>query len=106
MVGSPNAVPEFYADGDAELGRVLQRAAGRSLGTVEAGGSSDHAPFDEAGVPVSGLYTGANERGPGGRPRDACYHLACDTADRVNRPVLLRMARAGAEALSRLSARG
>ena len=84
---------------------MLQRAAGRSLGTVEAGGSSDHAPFDEAGVPVNGLYTGANERGPGGRPRDACYHLACDTADRVNRPVLLRMARAGAEALSRLSAR-
>ena len=106
MVGSPNAVPELYADGDAELVRVLRRAAGRPLGNVAAGGSSDHAPFDEAGVPVNGLYTGANERGPGGRPRDACYHLACDTADRVNRPVLLRMARAGTEALSRLSARG
>ncbi len=105
MVGSPNAVPEFYADGDAELGRVLRRAAGRPLGTVEAGGSSDHAPFAAAGVPVSGLYTGADEPGPGGRPRDACYHLACDTVERVNRPVLLRMARAAAEALSRLSAR-
>ena len=105
MVGSPNAVPEFYADGDAELGRVLRRAAGRPLGTVEAGGSSDHAPFAAAGVPVSGLYTGANERGPGGRPRDACYHLACDTVERVNRPVLLQMARAAAEALKQLSAR-
>jgi len=105
MVGSPNAVPEFYADGDAELGRVLRRAAGRPLGTVEAGGSSDHAPFATAGVPVSGLYTGAEEPGPGGRPRDACYHLACDTVERVNRPVLLRMARAAAETLSRLSAR-
>ena len=104
MVGSPNAVPEFYADGDAELGRVLRRAAGRPLGTVEAGGSSDHAPFAAAGVPVSGLYTGADELGPGGGPRDACYHLACDTVERVNRPVLLRMARAAAEALSRLSA--
>ena len=94
MVGSPNAVPEFYADGDAELGRVLRRAAGRPLGGVSVGGSSDHAPFMAAGVPVNGLYTGANERGPGGRPRDPCYHLACDTAARVNRPVLLRMARA------------
>ncbi len=105
MVGSPNAVPEFYADGDEELGRVLRRAAGRPLGSVSVGGSSDHAPFMAAGIPVNGLYTGANERGPGGRARDACYHLACDTADRVNRPVLLRMARAAAEALSRLSAR-
>ena len=104
MVGSPNAVPEFYADGDAELGRVLRRAAGRPLGGVSVGGSSDHAPFMAAGVPVNGLYTGANERGPGGRPRDPCYHLACDTAARVNRPVLLRMARAAAEALKRLSA--
>jgi Peptidase family M28/PA domain len=105
MVGSPNAVPELYADGDAKLGRVLRRAAGRPLGTVEVGGSSDHAPFAAAGVPVSGLYTGADEPGPGGRPRDACYHLACDTVERVNRPVLLRMARAASEALSRLSAR-
>ena len=30
MVGSPNAVPELYADGDAELGRVL-RARGRAI---------------------------------------------------------------------------
>ncbi|HMJ96493.1 MAG TPA: M20/M25/M40 family metallo-hydrolase [Thermoleophilaceae bacterium] len=105
MVGSPNAVPEFYADGDAELGRVLRRAAGRPLGGVSVGGASDHASFMAAGVPVNGLYTGANERGPGGRPRDACYHLACDSVERVNRPVLLRMARAGALALKRLSAR-
>jgi Iap family predicted aminopeptidase len=105
MVGSPNAVPEFYADGDEELGRVLRRAAGRPLGRVSVGGASDHASFMAAGVPVNGLYTGANERGPGGRPRDACYHLACDTLTRVNRPVLLRMARTAAEALGRLSAR-
>ena len=68
------------------------------------GGASDHAPFEEAGVPVNGLYTGASERGPGGRPRDSCYHLSCDRAERVNRPVLLEMARAAAEALRRLSA--
>jgi Zn-dependent M28 family amino/carboxypeptidase len=105
MVGSPNAVPALYSDGDARLARVLRSAAGSPLGKAVAGGSSDHAPFDEAGVPVSGLYTGSSERGPGGRPRDACYHLACDTAANVDRPVLLRMARAAAEALRELSAR-
>ena len=104
MVGSPNAVPELYGDGDADLERVLRSAAGRSLGETEVGGASDHAPFEEAGVPVNGLYTGASESGPGGRPRDSCYHLSCDRAERVNRPVLLQMAHAAAEALRRLSA--
>jgi Iap family predicted aminopeptidase len=105
MVGSPNAVPELYLDGDSQLNRVLRRAAGRPLGGVAAGGRSDHAPFESAGIPVSGLYTGGPERGPGGRPRDPCYHLACDTEDNVDRRVLLRMARAAAEALDRISAR-
>jgi Zn-dependent M28 family amino/carboxypeptidase len=104
IVGSPNAVPELYADGDARLARVLRSAAGRSLGGVAAGGSSDHAPFEEAGVPVNGLYTGSTERGPGGRPRDPCYHLACDTVENVDQAVLLRMARAAADALRELSA--
>ena len=105
MVGSPNAVPELYSDGDVGLARVLRRAAGRSLGGAAAGGSSDHAPFEAAGVPVNGLYTGSTQRGPGGRPRDPCYHLACDTTENVSRPVLVRMARAAAEALRDLSAR-
>jgi Iap family predicted aminopeptidase len=105
MVGSPNAVPEVYVDGDPKLNRLLRDAAGRPLGTVAAGGNSDHAPFQSADVPVSGLYTGGPERGPGGEARDSCYHLACDTGDRVDRRVLLRMARAVAEALRVLSER-
>ena len=106
MVGSPNPVPELYADGNAELARVLRRAARPGgLGTVGAGRSSDHAPFQEAGIPVSGLYTGGPEAGSGGRTRDPCYHLPCDTLRHVNRRVLLRMARATAEALRVLSTR-
>jgi Zn-dependent M28 family amino/carboxypeptidase len=105
MVGSPNAVPELYGDGDAGLGRVLRRAYGRQLGEVTAGQSSDHALFKTAGIPINGLYTGSSESGPGGRPRDACYHLACDRAGNVDRAVLLRMSRAAAEALETLSAR-
>jgi hypothetical protein len=103
MVGSPNAVPELYADGDPDVARVLRRASGPKLGTVVAGQSSDHALFRSAGIPIGGLYTGSSEPGPGRRPRDACYHLACDTIDNVDRAVLLRMARAATEALETLS---
>jgi Zn-dependent M28 family amino/carboxypeptidase len=105
VVGSPNPVAELYVDGDRRLGRLLRRTAGRPLGSVAAGAASDHVPFQAAGIPVNGLYTGSTERGPNGRPRDPCYHLACDTLRNVNRGVLLRMARATARALRRLSAR-
>jgi Zn-dependent M28 family amino/carboxypeptidase len=106
MVGSPNAVPQLYGDGDSELEAVLRRAAGSTkLGAVSAGASSDHAPFEAAGIPVNGLYTGSDERGPGGRARDSCYHLACDTQRNVHRPTLRRMARIAARALETLSAR-
>jgi Zn-dependent M28 family amino/carboxypeptidase len=74
MVGSPNARPAVYSDGDPDLARLLRRAAGRRLPGADTGGSSDHAPFRAAGIPVNGLYTGASERGPGDEPRDPCYH--------------------------------
>jgi hypothetical protein len=105
VVGSPNPAAQLYEDGDPRLGRILRRAAGGRLGTIAAGKASDHAPFRAAGIPVNGLYTGSTEPGRGGRPRDACYHLACDTLAHVNRRVLLRMARATAAALRDLSAR-
>ena len=70
---------------------------------VATAGASDHAPFQGAGVPANGIYTGSEELRRG-RPRDPCYHLACDTVENVNRPVLLRMARTAARAIRRLSA--
>jgi peptidase M28-like protein/PA domain-containing protein len=105
MVGSPNPVPDVYADGDEKLAKVLRAADGRRLGGVSVAGASDHLFFDLAGIPVNGLYTGSDEAGPGGRPRDPCYHLACDTADNVDLPMLLRMARTTAKALRTLSER-
>jgi aminopeptidase S len=99
MVGSPNAVPAVYSDGAPRLARLLRRLhPGREAGAL-TGNRSDHAPFESAGVPVNGLYTGANEDGPGGRPRDRCYHLPCDRLANVDRDVLLRMARTTARAL-------
>jgi Peptidase family M28/PA domain len=104
MVGSPNPVPEVYTDGDARMEAVLRRAVGGRVGGIVAGQASDHASFEAAGIPVNGLYTGSTEAGPGGGPRDPCYHLACDTTRNVDRAMLLRMARAAAEALKELSA--
>jgi aminopeptidase Y len=105
MVGSPNAVPAIYSDGDKPLARLLRRVhPGRERGVL-TGNRSDHSAFESAGVPVNGLYTGANEPGPGGRNRDPCYHLACDTLANVDLGVLLPMARATARALERLAGR-
>ena len=106
MVGSPNAVPAVYGDGaDPELARVLRASTDTRLREVSVGQSSDHTWFEVAGIPIGGLYTGSSEAGPGGRPRDPCYHLACDTLNNVNLPVLLDMASTTASALRKLSAR-
>jgi Peptidase family M28/PA domain len=102
MVGSPNPVREIY-DGAPRIRRALRRALARPAGRERMGRSSDHAPFQRAGIPIGGLYTGAGERAPGGKPRDPCYHRRCDTIDNVNRGVLLEMARAAAKALGDLS---
>jgi hypothetical protein len=105
MVGSPNAVPAVYADGaDPGLTRVLRASTHTRLQEVSVGQSSDHTWFQVAGIPISGLYTGSSEPGPGGRPRDPCYHLACDTLKNVSLPVVLDMARTTAAALRKLSA--
>jgi Iap family predicted aminopeptidase len=104
MVGSPNAVPAVYSDGTPRLARLLRRLHPGSERGALTGNRSDHSPFEGAGVAVNGLYTGANERGPGGRPRDPCYHLPCDGLDNVDRAVLLRMARTTARALAALGA--
>ena len=101
MVGSPNAVPAVYSDGDARLGRLLRRANPGPERAILVGNRSDASAF--RGIPVNGLYTGATEPAPGGRPRDPCYHLPCDTLANVNRRILLQMARATARALYELT---
>ena len=100
MVGSPNAVITVYGERAGSLGRILRRRVHPAGSTS---GASDHVPFAAAGVPVGGVFTGATDRGPGGRPRDPCYHLACDRLRNVNVPLLTRMARAAEETLVELS---
>jgi aminopeptidase S len=99
MVGSPEPARGVYSDADPRIERLLRGLVGPRAEEENAGGRSDHAPFQRAGVPVGGLFTGE------GRPYDPCYHRACDDISNVNMPVLVEMSRAAAEAVERLSAR-
>ena len=101
MVGSPNAVAAVYSDGDPRLGRLLRRVHPGPERGILVGNRSDSSAFK--GIPINGLYTGADERGPGGRPRDPCYHLPCDRLSNVDPVVLSGMARATAAALDELA---
>jgi Iap family predicted aminopeptidase len=99
MVGSPQPEYGVYSDTDPRIERLLQRLVGPRAEEESTGGSSDHAPFQRAGVPVGGLFTGA------GPPHDPCYHRACDDIDNIDLPILETMTRAAGEAVERLSAR-
>jgi Zn-dependent M28 family amino/carboxypeptidase len=121
MVGSPNFGRIVYAAAGQPRGsdRINEAFhayfAGRGLPVEEAslGGSSDHAAFAQAGVPVGGLFTGADEEktassaqrfgGSANQPFDACYHKACDTFANIDLGVLEQMADAGAVVALRLA---
>jgi Zn-dependent M28 family amino/carboxypeptidase len=121
MVGSPN-FGRFVYDGDngppgsgriEELFRAYFAAHRQSVEEIFLEGSSDHAPFARAGLPVGGLFTGADAvKAPGlarrfgggaGRPYDSCSHQPCDTLANVNVDVLGQMADAAAVVALRLA---
>jgi Iap family predicted aminopeptidase len=99
MVGSPEPEHGVYSDADPAIERLLRRLIGPEAEEENAGGNSDHAPFQREGIPVGGLFTGAGE------PNDPCYHRACDDISNVNMDILVEMTRAAGEAVERLSAR-
>ena len=101
MVGSPNAVRYVYGEGPVrEALEQALRARRLAFDEIEIGASSDHAPFEDAGISAGGVYSGSEERktarqaraygGRAGRPLDPCYHRRCDTFDRVDQKVLAR----------------
>jgi Zn-dependent M28 family amino/carboxypeptidase len=121
MVGSRNFGRIVYAGDGAPRGSLriesLFRAyfAARRLPVEEAslGGGSDHAAFARAGIPVGGLFTGADELksaelarrfgGEAGRSFDSCYHKACDTVANIDFRILEQMADAAAVVAVRLA---
>ena len=121
MVGSPN-FGRFVYDGDQlppgssrieSLFRAYFAARRQPVDEVSIQGGSDHASFAQAGLPVGGLFTGADARksadlaqrfgGAADRPYDPCYHQACDTLSNINLRVLGQMADAAAVVALRLA---
>ena len=115
MIGSPNGAALVYGSDD-RVRDALSTAAGevgREPAPTSIGGASDHAPFQAAGIPVGGLFSGAGELktraqarrfgGRAGRPFDPCYHRACDDAGNADAALAGRLAEAARLALLRLA---
>jgi Zn-dependent M28 family amino/carboxypeptidase len=121
MVGSPNFDRIVYDGDEGPSGsRRIENAfrsyfASRRLPVEQEslGGASDHAAFAAAGIPVGGLFTGADDiksssaarrfGGSANLPFDACYHKACDTLTNVDFRILGQMADAAAVVAVRLA---
>ncbi|MER6165752.1 M28 family metallopeptidase [Streptomyces violaceorubidus] len=116
MIGSPN--PGYFVyDDDPTIEKTFKDYfAGLGVSTeieTEGDGRSDHAPFKNAGVPVGGLFSGADYRktsaqaakwgGTVGQPFDRCYHSSCDTTANINDTALDRNSDAIAYAVWALS---
>jgi hypothetical protein len=107
MVASTNFVTFVYeaSPEDPEISRQvadLFADALQDLGAesepLDLQGASDHAAFDDVGVPTGGLYSGSQEvktpaqaeayGGTAGAKLDPCYHQPCDTIDNVSERAL------------------
>ena len=123
MIGSPNFV-RFVYDGDgsdtplagpngsANIERIFLdyfAEPGLAIEPTALSLTSDHVSFMEVGVPVGGLFTGAEGiktleqvaifGGTAGDQYDPCYHLACDTFANISEVALEQMSDAAAHAV-------
>ncbi|MCY0937951.1 M28 family metallopeptidase [Streptomyces sp. H34-S4] len=117
MIGSPN--PGYFVyDDDPTIEQTFKNYyAGIGIATeieTEGDGRSDHAPFKSAGIPVGGLFSGADYTktaaqaqkwgGTSGQAFDRCYHASCDTTANINDTALDRSSDAIAYAIWNLGA--
>ncbi|MER7675750.1 MULTISPECIES: M28 family metallopeptidase [unclassified Streptomyces] len=116
MIGSPN--PGYFVyDDDPTIEKTFKDYfTGLGIATepeTEGDGRSDHSPFKNAGIPVGGLFSGADYiktaaqaakwGGTSGQAFDRCYHASCDTSSNINDTALNRNADALAYAVWGLS---
>jgi aminopeptidase S len=116
MIGSPN--PGYFVyDDDPTIEKTFKDYfTGLGIATepeTEGDGRSDHAPFKDAGVPVGGLFSGADYvktaaqaaewGGTSGQAFDKCYHASCDTSSNIDDTALDRNSDAIAHAVWELS---
>jgi len=124
MTGSPNPGYFVYSasgqpTGSLEVQRVLEAhfaAINVPTELTQVGGRSDHAAFARAGIPIGGLFTGAEVimtsaqaqkwGGTSGVAFDKCYHSSCDTIANVHVTALDRNTDAIAYALWTLAGAG
>ncbi|MEV8315934.1 M28 family metallopeptidase [Streptomyces sp. NPDC059900] len=112
MIASPN--PGYFVyDDDPTIEKTFKDYfAGLNVPTeieTEGDGRSDHASFKNVGIPVGGLFTGAETRksaaqaqkwgGTSGTAFDRCYHSSCDTTANINDTALDRNSDAIAHAI-------
>lgn len=111
MVGSPNPVPHVYGGFGAQdhpVGAVMRGFLAEQGLEVRSADfrASDHAPFLDAGIAVSGLYSGSSEPGDDGEPADPCYHRTCDRVAGVDAQMLGHMADALAHGVASVACDG
>ncbi|MFE2263034.1 M28 family metallopeptidase [Streptomyces griseosporeus] len=112
MIASPNPGYFVYDDDPAIEKTFKDYFAGLGIPTeieTEGDGRSDHAPFKNAGIPVGGLFTGADYTktsaqaqkwgGTAGQAFDRCYHSSCDTTANIDDTALDRNSDAIAHAI-------
>lgn len=102
MIGSPNPFYHVYSDDDADKtgGQILIdyiSEKGFPAEYAPFGTSSDYVAFVEAGIPSSGIFTGA------GAPQDECYHIYCDDIDNINWDAITVNAKAAGRAIAELA---
>ncbi|OAA69415.1 aminopeptidase Y [Akanthomyces lecanii RCEF 1005] len=95
MIASPKPKFLVYADNDAhEYGAIplyeYLKASGAKPEYAKFGSSSDYVGFLNAGIPSSGIFTGA------GAPYDECYHQLCDNLNNINWDAYEKNAKAAA----------
>jgi aminopeptidase S len=120
MVASPNAGLFVYDDpGNSPRSSTLSQqlidalsARGHPSFRTDTGGASDHFSFEQAGIPVGGVFSGisplsAEEAqlfgGVAGAPADPCYHLSCDTRANTDTGTALILGTAVADLVSTLA---
>lgn len=129
MIGSPNFV-RFIYDGDGSEGGAAGPPGSEQIESLFAefftaralptavyplDGRSDYGPFMAAGIPVGGLFSGAEAikteeqaalfGGTAGEPLDPCYHDACDTLENVSVQSLAELGGAALDVVLALASR-
>lgn len=116
MVGSENFVRSVY-EGPDEVENIFEGYFDeRNLETETNSaldGRSDHGPFQDAGIPTGGLFSGAGGTktreqqeafgGEAGDPFDACYHKRCDDVENLNEKAIAQFSDAAAHATAVLA---